>query len=126
MNGYHDQPVIPAFDWNGADLFLLNSLIRNKAYGYEYVYHMSTHQADQPLDPLGTGCCYTDMHWSPDGTYVVFGYQNYNLGSSSPTQLYYLNYGTISTGGTYQPIALPADFFQNPAEHPDAALRPVQ
>jgi serine/threonine protein kinase len=126
MNGYNDQPVIPSFDWNGADLILLNSLIRNKVYGYQYVYHLSTRQADQPIDPLGTGCCYTDMHWSPDGTYIAFGYQNYNLGSNATTTLYYLNYGTMSAGGTYKPISLPSDFFKNPSEGPDPALRPAK
>src|SRR5271157_1108228 len=126
MNGYDHQPVIPSFDWNGADLFLLNSLIRNKVWGYEYAYNTATHLANL-YDPLGTGCCYTDMHWSPDGTYVILGYQNYNLGSNAPTELYYLNYGTSSSaGGTFQPIALPAGFFKNATEHPDAALRPAK
>ena len=125
MNGYHDQPVIPSFGWNGGDLFLLNSLIRNRVYGYEYSYNMSTKLANL-FDPLGSGCCYTDMHWSPDGTYVAFGYQNYNLGSNSPIQLYYLNYGTSTAGGTYSPISLPSGFFKNSTEHPDPALRPAK
>ncbi len=124
-NGYKANPLLPAFDWNGTTLFLLNTMIRNQSYGYQYGFNLDNHVATQ-LDPLGTGCCYTDMHWSPDGTYVIFGYQNYNLGSNAPTELYYVSYGTINAGGKKIPFALPADFFKNPRGHPDAELRPVQ
>jgi tRNA A-37 threonylcarbamoyl transferase component Bud32 len=125
MIGYNAAPRIPDFDWNGAALFLLNSSFRNKVYGYQYVYNMDTFLANQ-LNPLGgAGCCYSDMHWSPDGSYVIFGYQDYNLADKAPTELYYIPYGTISAGGTHTPFALPPGFFKNPREYPDPALRPA-
>jgi tRNA A-37 threonylcarbamoyl transferase component Bud32 len=126
MIGYNAAPRIPDFSWNGAALFLLNSAFRNQSFGYQYVYSLDTFRAEQ-LNPLGgAGCCYADMHWSPDGSYVVFGYQDYNLADKAPTQLYYLPYGTISEGGIHTPFALPAGFFKNAREHPDATLRPAK
>ena len=126
MIGYNAAPRIPDFSWNGAALFLLNSAFRNQSYGYQYVYSLDSYLANQ-LNPLGgAGCCYADMHWSPDGSYVIFGYQDYNLADKAPTQFYYIPYGTISAGGTHTPFALPAGFFKNPREHPDAALRPAK
>jgi len=126
MIGYNaNNPRIPDFDWNESNLFLLNSAYRNKAYGYQYVYNFETHVAQQ-LKPLGgAGCCYADMHWSPDGSFVAFGYQDYNLADKAPTQLYYINYALISAGGSFTPFALPANIFKSPAEHPIPALRPA-
>ncbi len=124
MTGYSENPVIPGFDWNNSSLILLNTLIRNQAYGYQFSYNLDTHRTQQ-LDPLGTGCCYADMHWSPDGNYVIFGYQNLALGSSATTQLYLVPYGTLGAGGSHTPFALPAGFFSNPHDHPDAELRPA-
>ena len=126
MIGYDAVPTIPDFNWNGLTQFLLNSSFRNKVYGYQYVYSMDTYLANQ-LNPLGgAGCCYADMHWSPDGTYVAFGYQDYNLADKAVTQLYYLPYGTINAGGTHTPFSLPAGFFKNPHDYPDPALRPAK
>jgi len=126
MIGYNAAPIIPDFDWNGVSLFLVNSYYRNKFFGYQYVYNLETFRAVQ-LNPLGgAGCCYADMHWSPDGTYVAFGYQDYNLADKAKTQLFYLPYGTINEGGTHTPFNLPADFFKNPREYPDPALRPAK
>ncbi len=125
MIGYSDNHAIPSFDWDGESLFLLNSLIRNDTYGYLYAYNVSTHRSDQ-LDPIGTGCCYSDAVWSPDGSYVLFAYQDINLGSNSKNFLYYVPFGTIGTGATYTPIPLPEDFLVKPRDHPEAALRPVK
>jgi Tol biopolymer transport system component len=106
-------------------LFLLNSYYRNDGYGYLYVYNLDTHKANS-LDPLGSTCCYRDARWSPDGNYVAFAYQDIRLGAGSPTQLFYIPYGTIGTGASYAPFSLPADFFPNPREKPQPALRPVR
>lgn len=125
MTGFDNNPVIPSFDWNGETLFLLNSSIRNDGYGYLYGYNMETYLANA-LDPLGSTCCYQDSSWSPDGSYVLFAYQDIRQGADSRTQLYYVQYGTIGTGATYMPLPLPDNFFQNPREKPQAALRPAR
>jgi serine/threonine-protein kinase len=123
MLGYSNNPIIPSFDWDGMTLFLLNSSIRNDGYGYLYGYNLESHKAND-LDPLSGDCCYRDARWSPDGSYILFAYQNINLGVDSPTQLFYIPYGTIGIGATYTSLPLPDNFFQNPREKPQPAMRP--
>jgi Tol biopolymer transport system component len=124
MKGYGDNPVIPYFDWNGETLFLLNSSIRNGGYGYLYSYNLESHLAEA-IDPIGTTCCYRDTRWSPDGTYILFAYQDFNLtGSQAAIKLYYIPYGTLGTGVKYTPFNLPGGFFKTPSERILASLRP--
>jgi serine/threonine-protein kinase len=125
MTGFNNNPVIPSFDWNSETLFLLNSSIRNDGYGYLYGYNMETYMAN-PLDPLGSTCCYQDATWSPDGSYVLFAYQDIRLGANSPIQLFYIPYGTIGAGATLTPFSLPVGFFQKLTEKPQPALRPAK
>ncbi len=125
MRGYPDSPHLPSVDWDGSALFLLNSRVRNERYGYLYSYNFETKRGQQ-LDPIGTACCYTDAHWSPDGLYILFAYQNLALGPNSKNLLYLVPFGTIGTGVTYTPLPLPEDFLAKPNEHPDAAFRPVR
>ncbi len=125
MTGYNANPVIPSFDWDGATLFLLNSAFRNEGYGYLYSYNLDNRKAAM-LDPLGSTCCYRDIRWSPDGNYISFAYQDIRMGANSPTQLFYIPYGTIGTGASYVPFSLPSNFFSNPREKPQPTLRPAR
>ncbi|MCS7011332.1 MAG: hypothetical protein NZL98_08175, partial [Anaerolineales bacterium] len=125
MKGFASSPYIPSYDWDGENLFLLNSRIRNQFYGYLYEYNTRLRQGRE-IDPLGTACCYTDASWSPDGSYIAFGYQNIKQGAEAKTQLYIIPYGTIGTGAVYQPFPLPPDFFAKPTEHPQPVFRPAQ
>jgi hypothetical protein len=117
--------IIPSFDWNQDELFLLNSITRNGVYGYLYAYNFNNQKAEQ-IDPLGSQCCYTDARWSPDGSFVLFSYQDIALGNGSKNQLYYISYGSIGTGSKYTPLPLPDSVLTNITEHPDPALRPTQ
>ena len=56
---------------------------------------------------MGTTCCYTDARWSPDGSYILFAFQDINQGNNARTQLYYISYGTLGTGTKYTPLPLP-------------------
>jgi Tol biopolymer transport system component len=125
MTGFNSNPVIPSFNWDGMTLFLLNSFYRNDGYGYLYGYNLESHKATA-LDPLGSTCCYRDARWSPNGSYILFAYQDIRLGANSPIQLFYIPYGTIGTGATYTPFSLPAGFFQKLTEKPQPALRPAR
>jgi hypothetical protein len=72
---------------------------------------------------MGTACCYTDARWSPDGSYILFAFQDINQGNNARTKLYYISYGTLGTGAQYTPLPVPDSVFSNPADHPEPALR---
>jgi serine/threonine protein kinase len=123
MSGYNAQPVIPTFDWDGNTLFVLNSIFRYEL-GYLYEYNAEKMRGKM-IDPLKTSCCYTMARFSPDGSRLLFAYQDINGGSNAKTQLYYISYGSIGGGSTYAPLPLPDGFFSDPAIPLDATLRPA-
>jgi serine/threonine protein kinase len=123
--GSGQNTLIPSFDWDGQALFVLNSIYRYQ-YGYLYTYSIEKKQAADLIDPLGTSCCYTDARWSPDGSYILFAYQDITQGSNAKTQLFYVPFGTIGTGAKYTPLPLPAGMFSRPADHPEPVLRPAK
>jgi serine/threonine protein kinase len=123
MTGYNTHPTIPSFDWDGNTLFVLNSIFRYNL-GYLYEYNLESKRGEA-LDPLGTSCCYTAARFSPDGNYLLFAYQNINSGGDAKTQLYYISYGSLGTGASYTPLALPDGFFSSPGSSLDATLRPA-
>lgn len=125
MSGYNSRsPYIPSYDWNGDTFFVMNTFKRNEGFGYLYSYNTETHRAAQ-LEPIENACCYRDAQFSPDGTYLIFAYQDIRLGAEAKTQVYYVLFGSIGTGAAYQPIPLPETLFSNPAEAPQFALHPA-
>ena len=124
MRGYAKNPVIQNYDWDGTYLFTLTNVVRNEGFGDLYFYNTDLHKARQEVNPIEDTCCYRDPHWSPDGSYIVFAYQNYLGGSNSITQLCLLPFGSIGTGAQYHPLPLPD--ITNPREKPQPILRPAQ
>jgi Tol biopolymer transport system component len=125
MNGYRDKPFIPDFSWDGSAKFLLNSSIRNDGYGNLYSYDLTAHQSAQ-IDPIDKTCCYRDARWSPDGTHIVFAFQDLRLGAKSKTQIYFIPLDTIGSGATYQPFSFPKDFGIGIREKLQFAFRPAK
>jgi Tol biopolymer transport system component len=129
MQGYGTgsgkSTIIPSFDWDGQALFLLNSIIRYQ-YGYLYTYNFEKKNTAALTDPMGTSCCYTDARWSPDGSYILFAYQDITQGNNARTQLFYVSFGAIGTGIKYSPLPLPDSMLSKPADHPEPALRPAK
>jgi serine/threonine protein kinase len=124
MIGYNERPSIPFYDWDGESLFLLNSQFRYQS-GYLYTYNLDRNMG-KDLTPLGTNCCYSNATWSPDGTYILFAYQDLNSGTNPPTEVYYLPFGTIEAGGGHTSLQLPGDLFQSPNKPVSFALRPAR
>jgi serine/threonine-protein kinase len=122
--GFQNREM-PDFDWDGGDLFTFNTSRRNNGWGELYLYNWQTHKGDL-INPIERRCCYRDARWSPDGTYLLFAFQDIGLGSEAPTVLYYIASGEIGTGANFQPLPLPADFYRNAKEAPQAALRPAE
>ena len=131
MSGYTENPWISSFTWNGDDLFVLNSQLRNDGFGYLYIYN-STKKILQKIDPRADyvspvgSCCYRDARFSPDGSYLAFAFQDINLGDQNLIQLYYIPFGEIGTGFNLEPLPIPEYFWQSRTEKVWPALRPAQ
>jgi len=113
------------FDWDGNLLFTLNSNIRNGGFGDLFFYNTFTHKADT-VAPVEGKCCYRDAAFSPDGTYVIFAFQDINLGTTGPILLYYIPTGSLTTEGALEAIPLPDGFFTQRNDTPMPVFRPAQ
>ena len=112
------------FDWDGDLLFLMNSNVRNGGFGDLAFYNSFTHKGEK-LAPFDGNCCYRDAIFSPDGTYVMFAFQDIRL-ANNPIALYYVSIDALTTGGTLHPLVLPDNFFTKRDDAPMPALRPAQ
>jgi serine/threonine-protein kinase len=117
--------IMPDFDWDGSEQFIFNTSRRNNGWGDLHVYNWVTHKPTLTIDPIGQRCCYRDARWSPDGTYLLFAFQDESLAAQAQTLLYYVPFGEITANANLTPITLPDGFFKNPKEAPQPALRPA-
>ena len=120
---YTRTPTLQNLAWNGQALFAFHGLSRNEGFGNLHIFNMETYKANLSVNPIGGKCCYRDPQWSPDGTYLLFAFQDMSLGEGSTTQMYYIPYGSIGTGATFEPMPLPE--ITNPREQPLPVLRPA-
>ena len=126
MSGYSGaSPYIVSYDWDGNELFVMNTNKRNGGFGYLYRYNMVSHKAEEII-PVDNNCCYRDARLSPDGSYMAFAFQDIRLGAEAKIELYYVLYGTLGSGATYEPLPLPKDFFLDTRDAPQFALRPAK
>ena len=114
------------FDWDGSEQFIFHTARRNNGWGELHVYNWETHRATLTVNPVEKRCCYRDARWSPDGSYLLFAFQDEGLADAAQTVLYYVPFGDIAAGANLTPISLPDGFFKNPREAPQPALRPAQ
>ena len=123
MSGYSglgDQPVLDDFGWNGEELFTLHGDILH-GYGDLMLYNMDTGRAET-LNPINGKCCYQDIQFSPDGQYLLFAFQDNEIGQGA--QIYIIPLGVIGSGATFTPIELPYYFFGDSRARVEPALRP--
>ena len=125
LPGFQNR-IMPDFDWDGLNQFIFNTSRRNNGWGDLHIYNWESHKPTLTVNPIGKRCCYRDARWSPDGTYLLFAFQDEGLASEAQTLLYYVPYGEIGTGATFTPIPLPEGFFKNAKEAPQPALHPAQ
>ncbi|MBI4762285.1 MAG: protein kinase domain-containing protein [Chloroflexota bacterium] len=118
--GYANYPLIPSYHWDGGSRFLFNTFIRNGGYGMLYLFDISSTQATL-LNPVQGKCCYRSATFSPDGTYILFAFQDRSLGANSRTELYYI---PLTNSGDIAPFRLPLGFFTDLRENILFALRP--
>ncbi len=120
---YDRNPVLQDIAWDGRDLFILHGNTRNDGFGDLFVFNTETFRFSDKVNPVSGVCCYRDPQFSPDGSYLIFAFQDYGAGASSVTQLFYIPFGSIGSGAAYQPLPIPA--LTNPREQPQPALRPA-
>lgn len=121
---YTVSPLIPSFDWDGAERFLLNDIVRYERFGNLYLYDMQTRQGSR-INPIDNACCYRDAHWSPDGSHVLLLFQDIRLGGETLNLLYYAPAEALTTGDFGQPIPLPLDLKTEPRFAPQFEFRPT-
>lgn len=126
MNGYSGQqnaPEIDDFGWNGEQLFTLHGNVLH-GYGDLVLYNMQTGRGEV-LNPIDGRCCYQDIQFSPDGQYLLFAFQDNEIGQGA--QIYLVPLGMIGSGVAFTPIELPYYFFNDDSQaRVEPALRPVQ
>lgn len=115
---------IISFDWDGDQLFLFNSDVRNDGFGDLMFYNAAT-QKSEKIAPFENNCCYRDAAFSPDGTFVIFAFQDIRLGSASPINLYLVTTDSLSQPRPLDPLPLPEGFFTRNSDTPMPALRPA-
>lgn len=120
---YERTPTLQNLAWNGQALFAFHGLSRNEGFGNLHIFNMETYKAYLSVNPVEGRCCYRDPQWSPDGTYLLFAFQDIGEGEASTTRFYYVPYGSIGTGASYEPLPLPE--ITDPREQPQAVLRPT-
>jgi len=122
--GFQDR-IMPDFDWDGFTQFAFNTSRRNNGWGEFYIYNYESHRPSL-IHPIDNKCCYRDARWSPDGSYLFFAFQDIGLGPEASAILYYIPAGELEAGANFKPIPMPPDFFKNPREAPQPALRPAK
>ncbi|WKZ36791.1 MAG: protein kinase [Anaerolineales bacterium] len=113
------------YSWDGDLLFFLNGNTRNGGFGDLVFYNGFTHKQEKPALFNGN-CCYRDASFSPDGTHVIFAFQDIRLGTDSPINLYLIPADSLSTDRDLAPVPLPERFFTRRNDAPMPILRPAQ
>ena len=121
-DGYASNPTLPSYHWDGNEQFAFNTYIRNGGYGELYLYNVIT-QDETHIELVNDTCCYRSATLSPDGTYILFAFQDIGEGAESITKLYY---ASINGDEPVRPFRLPLGYFLNPREEILFALRPSQ
>jgi hypothetical protein len=119
LRGYFDHPVISSLSWNGNDQLLLNGYLNKDGFGDLQLFNLDQNQSKE-INPNGK-CCYRDVHWSPDGTYLFFSFQPESGGDIS---LYYAPYTELNQpGAAMTALALPEGFLGSSLESLQPTLR---
>jgi serine/threonine protein kinase len=121
--GYDKNPILQDLGFDGNSLFAMHGLTRNDGFGDLHLFNLESFKFSESVNPINNTCCYRDAEFSPDGSYLVFAYQDIGLGQASTTQLYYIPFGSIGTGQNYEPLPLPE--ITDAKERPQPVLRPA-
>lgn len=122
---------IISFDWNGNNreggnsLFIMNSDKRNDGFGRLGIYNNATYSFWE-IAPIDGICCYRDAVFSPDGSHVLFAFQDIRLGELGSIEFYYQPYASLEANSSFIPLPLPDGFFGKRTDSPSPVLRPAK
>jgi serine/threonine protein kinase len=118
---YYDHPEISSLSWKGSQQLLLGGNMTDLGFGDLQLYNLDKNDS-QGVAPNGP-CCYRDVHWSPDGTYLFYAYQPETGGDIS---LYYTSGTTLDQSGTAMAsLTLPEGFLSGNLASLQPALRAI-
>jgi hypothetical protein len=129
--GSSQMPRIFDFGWDGDSLFAVHGDYLH-GYGEMVIYNRLTGRVDT-LYPVQGQCCYQHIQWSPDGSYLLFVFQDARFGVGA--QVYYVPFDLIANlinsrdyrntkGVQLTPIPFPDGFFdQTIDQRVEPALR---
>ena len=103
----------------------MNSDKRNDGFGRLGIYNNATYSFWE-IAPIDGICCYRDAIFSPDGSRVLFAFQDIRLGEQSPIMLYFEPYNSLETNNSFIPLPLPDGFFGKRTDSPSPVFRPVK
>jgi len=121
LRGYFERPEISALSLNKNGQFLFNSPLTSTGFGNLQLYDLDNGQSEA-LAPNGS-CCYRDVSWSPDGSYLFYSYQPEAGGAIS---LFYVPSSALSRPGqAVAALSLPPDLLAASQAALQPALRTV-
>jgi serine/threonine protein kinase len=116
---YYDHPEISSLSWKGNQQLLLSGNMTEQGFGDLQLYNLEKNDS-QEVAPNGP-CCYRDVHWSPDGTYLFYAFQPESGGDIS---IYYAPDARLDQPGTaVASLALPEGFLASNLASLQPALR---
>jgi serine/threonine protein kinase len=118
---YERDGKLHGLTWDSEALFVMNGNTRNEGFGDLHLFNRQTYRETLLINPIDKACCYRDPQFSPDGTHLLFAFQDIRDADKSVTRLYYIPYGRIGTGARFEPLPLPEII--NQREQPQAVLR---
>jgi Tol biopolymer transport system component len=116
---YYDHPEISSLSWKDSQQLLLSGDMTEQGFGDLQLYNLEKNNT-QKVAPNGP-CCYRDVRWSPDGTYLFYAFQPESGGEIS---IYYApNAGLDQPGTAVASLALPEGFLSGNLASLQPALR---
>ena len=105
LRGYFEYPEITGISWNHNSQILFNGPVTSTGFGDLQLYDLENGHSEA-LAPNGS-CCYRDVSWSPDGSYLFYSYQPEAGGDIS---LFYVPSSSLSQPGqAMAALPLPSD-----------------
>ena len=68
---------------------------RNSGWGELHIYNWETHKPTLTVNPIEKRCCYRDARWSPDGSYLLFAFQDEGLADADSPDAVWISHEEV-------------------------------